>query len=73
MQKYKKKKEEVKLFHLSTYTLNPCEIYILEKGLSFCPENNTNSFKLFLDLHQFTRKLTWQQYFSIHKNKTDLR
>lgn len=42
----------------------------MEKGLNFCPDNPVNQFNLFVDLHQFVRKLTLQRYFSIKEKKT---
>lgn len=54
-----------KMFNLSGYNLNPYEIRLLEKGLSFCPTNKVDEFQLFLDLNAFTRKLTLTRHFSI--------
>lgn len=55
----------MKIYNLSTYTLNAYERSLLEKGLSFCPTNNPDEFQLFIDLHAFIRKLTLKRHFSI--------
>lgn len=47
---------------------------LLEKGLKFCPNNRVDPFTLFLDLHQFVRKLTLKRHFNImgsKKNNTE--
>lgn len=62
-------KGTIKIFNLSSHDLNPYEIKLLEKGLSFCPDNKADSFELFLDLHQFTRKLTLKRFFAIQERQ----
>lgn len=61
--------KSIKIFNLSKHELNPYEISLLEKGVSFCPTNRVDSFTLFLDLHKFLRKLTLQRLFTIQERK----
>lgn len=62
-------RKKIRIFNLSNQALNPYELSLLEKGLSFCPNNNPDPFILFLDLHKFGRKLTLQRYFTQQKKK----
>lgn len=61
--------QHIKIFYLSNHILNSYERSLLEKGLKFCPNNNVDPFTLFLDLHQFVRKLTLNRHFTILDNK----
>lgn len=63
--------KKIQIFNLSNQTLNPYELSLLEKGLSFCPNNNPDPFTLFLDLHKFGRKLTLQRFFAQQKKKKE--
>lgn len=60
----------VNIFNLSKYILTVVETS-LNKGLSFCPTNKINKFKLLIDLNNFMRKLTMTRHFNICQLTTD--
>lgn len=49
--------------------MKPYDKTLLEKGLSYCPNNKIYPFNLFLDLHKLGRKLTLKRYFAIQAKK----
>lgn len=61
----------IKIFNLSKKVLNPYEISLLKKCLSFCPSHDTDPFELFIDLYRFTRKLTLKRHFEIQQRKNE--
>lgn len=58
---------------MSSYTLNPYEQRVLEKGLSFCSDYQCKDFDLFLDLYRFTRKLTLKRHFSLKPEEESMK
>lgn len=58
--------QQVKIFNLSKRTLNPYELSLLRKGLSFCPSKDTDPFELFIDLHRVTNTET-----TLYEGKTN--
>lgn len=42
---------------------------LLNKSLSFCPNNQVDTFDLFLDLYKFVRKLSLCRFFAIQDPK----
>lgn len=64
------KPSTIKILNLSQYNLNPYEVSLLEKGLSYCPTTNRlDDFLIFIDLNTFMRKLTLTRHFSIESSK----
>ncbi|XP_053556189.1 OTU domain-containing protein 4 [Bombina bombina] len=52
------------IYNLSSHNLTSDEIRVLGKGLSYIPTNKHNIFSFFVDLNQFTQKLSMQKYFA---------
>lgn len=55
--------------NLSNRPLTQAERDLLQKGLSFCPDADLDTFTVIKDLHLFARKLYYKSLFSKEKDK----
>ncbi|XP_073412618.1 uncharacterized protein [Dendrobates tinctorius] len=53
------------VFNISSYTLSPLELSVLQKGLSFCPTPPWDKFQLSQDLQNFFRKIRLKTHFGL--------
>ncbi|CAJ0963058.1 unnamed protein product [Ranitomeya imitator] len=53
------------VINISSYTLNPAELTVLQRGLSFCPTPQWDKFKLSQDLQHFFRNLRLKTHFGL--------
>ncbi|CAJ0931098.1 unnamed protein product [Ranitomeya imitator] len=53
------------VINISSYTLNPAELIVLQRGLSFCPTPQWDKFKLSQDLQHFFRNLRLKTHFGL--------
>ncbi|XP_041424610.1 uncharacterized protein LOC121395346 isoform X1 [Xenopus laevis] len=59
------------VINLSSSTLTPSQISLLNKGLNFSPDYNFSLFDTVLDLNRFTRKLTLKRFFHKQTHNVD--
>lgn len=52
------------MYNLSSQTLTPADILLLQKGPSFFPSVGPNTFGLFKDLYRFIRSLTLKCHYA---------
>lgn len=67
--KERKNTETIKIYNLSTHTLLPYEIVLLNEGLTFAPTIQPNPFTLFKDVNKFIRDLTVKRFYNNKNNK----
>lgn len=60
------------MINLSSVSLTPDQISVLELGLFFCPTQKVDQFKLIKDLNLFARKLLLRILFDKSKSSTNL-